>query len=215
MPRKKTVKIVDDSNKDLFGWIRPEYNEITLLLMALTSIFLFIGSPALRTELRFVYSFGTCLSPIVIVFFIIGLLLSLVHPFISGKKSYFEKTAMVLFVMAANGGAGLYAGWKSLSEFDSRYLVFPIINILFFFFVSISVVGGSPDESISDDDVDPYDAVVSAVLLFGIFLFCIFVLKPHWTIVFSICIGYSTLAHRVIKRAAPLVKRFLLRVEKN
>lgn len=199
MPRKKTIGIIDDQSKSFFGWLMPVYNETTLLLMALTTILLFISDPVLRLDLEY---FGSCFFPLVIC----GFFLSAIHPFLSRKKTYFEKAAMTIFVIVTNGGAGLYAGYIALFETDKRYLVFSIINILFFFFVSVSMAGGTMDKSISDENANLFDVIVSVVFLFVVFGLSRYFLKPHWSIEFSICVGLSTAVQNPLLKIANLIK---------
>jgi hypothetical protein len=215
MPHRKAVKIVDSENESRFYWLMPIYSENTLLLMALTTIFLFLNNSAFRSDLNSLIDLGGCLTILAGMFVAYGLFLSILHPFLSRKKNFFEKAVMAIFVIAANGGAGLYAGYLALFEVDKQYIIFPVINILFFFFISVSMVGGWFDKSISDENVDLSDVTISAVCLIVIFVFCTYFLELHWTYIFSICIGYSTIAPRLILKVFDLAKTISFTLNKN
>src|SRR5688572_8110898 len=139
MARKKAQRIVSDSNIAGMEWFQPVYGETTLVLMAVISLLLLIFDPILRSEIRNIHNaVGGVFIWFALVFYY-GLALCLVHPFLSRRKTHFEKVVMTFFVMTANGGSGLYATALAFKQTQYQYFIFPLINLFVFFFISISL----------------------------------------------------------------------------
>jgi hypothetical protein len=101
-----------DYLNNILEWIKPKYNGLTAYLTALTCVILFLSHPKFRQiyfEILNEAQTGkagitfTALGIIATV----GLFLSIIHIFTQRKKSLFEKTCMGVFVMGANGLAGI------------------------------------------------------------------------------------------------------------
>lgn len=206
MARKKAQRIVSDSNIAGMEWFQPVYSETTLVLMAVISLLLLIFDPTLRSEIRNIHNAVGGIFVWFALAFYYGLALCLVHPFLSRRKSHFEKIVMALFVMAANGGSGLYAAALAFRQTQYQYFIFPLINLLAFFFVSISLVGGDTDRSISDENVELPDLFVPIIVLFIVFFLCLVYMKTLWAFTFSMCIAYASLVRGVLHKLINFIK---------
>ena len=120
----------------IFGWMKPKYNELTTYLAALTCLILLFAHEDFRQTYADILSGGGAYEEAFMTFVIFGLVatvgffLSVFHIFTERKKSYFEKTCMGIFVMGANGLAGIFAGIEMLPLRWSLLALFPVWNIL-------------------------------------------------------------------------------------
>ena len=203
----KSVKIVDGQPWDPSQpWFQVTYEETTLFLMAVTSVLLVYFEPEVRSDVSYAFE-NSGVDLFFWIFFAGGVLLALIHPFLRRSKTNFEKTVMLLFLLAANGGSGLYAGFLLIAQTDHRYLIFPLINIFSFFFISISRVAADYQRAISDKDATLSDVFISTIFLLLVFTYCEIVLKTHWAITFSICVAYATLLRSLLQKLFESIKK--------
>lgn len=186
----------------------PEYDELSLFVMSLTFILLYKWDRDLVEEsLAFASSLvegGTIYSIICIVFFGLGLIYSFSHVLIDRKKTSHEKTAMLLFAVAANGFAGISASMYMWDDYRGFLMVFPAWNLLSGGLLILLFLTKEIDEDVvSDEDVTFLQALVASGIAVLVLYICHFQLRLYWAITFSIAVAYASSLTGVIQSMIP------------
>jgi hypothetical protein len=177
--------------------LRPQYNELTTFLTALSCLFLAITQ--LDFRLFYLKLFAEDISikrdELFICFGLIasaGFVLSLYHVFTKRKKNFIEVTAMCIFIMGANGLSGIFAGIELLSKQWSILLFFPLWNILTGLFLLYQI--GSSSFTVTDENATIPELLAGSCALFIIFALANFKLHLSWAMMFSLAMCYSSIA---------------------
>jgi len=186
---------MDRENRNFFQrMFMPIFDEVSLFIMGLSFFLIFLSDEELQNSVSDLMMDGDVRAFIAGVFFFAGLALSVFHFFSLRPKSDFEKVAMLLFVVFANGSAGLVAGINGWGNSSGLISIFPAWNILMavmlFVFWRFKVID---EDNISDENAgNLFELFVSLVAIIAIFSIGKFWLKLHWSDVYSICVVYAT-----------------------
>lgn len=178
--------------------IRPRFNELACFLTALVCVLaLLTHSSALIQFFSITEDPAQKKTPIVLILLwgllaSVGLALSLYHVFTRRRKSAFEKTWMAVFVLLANGVAGLAAGLDILPAGRSLWwMLLPLWNTLTGLF-TIYVIGlVDLRKVIADEDVEGYETLLGAALLLAAFFAADLGLMMPWNMTFSLCVSLA------------------------
>ena len=175
--------------------MKPKYHEITAYLTALTCAVLFVVNPEFR-QFYFEILSGAGAAKASLAFMTLGLIAtigffySFLHIFIKRKKSVLEKTCMGMFIMGANGMAGVLTGIEMLPSRWSPIALIPIWNILIGMILLYQI--GLSKFEITDENASPTEVVGASIILFIVFAIIGFRTRLTWAMTFSICLFYSS-----------------------
>jgi DNA-directed RNA polymerase subunit RPC12/RpoP len=198
-----------DDMTDIFeeklGFLIPNYDELSLFLMAVVFVVLYFASSKLQTDVTaFLMRLDMWRRVIYVALFSLGMSLCLYHVFTSRKKTYAEKGIMLLFAITVNAATGFIAGFYMLKECPGWLLVFPVWNILNSALIILMQYVNLFDEShISDRDATIPQVIIGLIAILIIFFLCNNTFKLHWAITYSICIIYTTSFDRGLQSVFP------------
>ena len=207
--------------KENFKWLIPNYDALSLFLMAFTLIMLFVGNAPMR-ETIYILATGLykCLLSssrrdgdhnlfiwvflVAVIFFLYGFGLSIYHLYTTKKKTRFEKQTMLVFAVVTNISTALAAGIYMLRESSSWTFIFPVWNLINAYLLVALVQKKMINETcISDRKATFRQMIGSMTAIFIIFVFCNFILKLYWAITFSICIVYTASFDKTLQNVFP------------
>ncbi len=198
-----------DDTTDIFeeklGFLIPNYDELSLFLMAVVFIILYFTSSKLQADVTaFLMRLDVWRRFIYIALFMFAMFLCLYHVFTKRQKTDAEKGIMLLFAVSVNAATGLIAGFYMLKECPGWLLVFPVWNILNSALIIIMQYVNLFDEShISDRDATIPQVIIGLAAILIIFYICNNTFKLHWAITYSICIIYTTSFDRGLQSVFP------------
>jgi hypothetical protein len=179
----------------------PYYDETTLFVMGVTFILLFLSSKTMRADLHklIVHDFDVRII-ICLLFFVVGMVFSILHAFSKREKNIGEKAAMLLFAVFVSAGTGIYAGRHMLETSVGWLIIFPIWNIingvLLLLMLRMKVIG---IDCISDSNAAGGQISLGLIAAIIIFICCQYFFKLHWAITYSICIAYTTSLDKAVQ----------------
>jgi hypothetical protein len=188
--------------KRIFHLLRPRYNELMTFLTTVITILVWVIYPEALGN--FAESIGEggkevgwfCMVGLLTL---TGMVISIKHIFVRDKKHPFEKTVMGVFVMGANGLAGIAAGIEILPKGWSILALFPIWNILTGV-VLIYQIGFVDASVVTDEDASPLEVIVGTASLIALFFVSVEILNYSWAMTFSLCMFYSFLFAALFSR---------------
>ena len=196
-----------DIFEEKLGFLIPNYDELSLFLMAASFIVLYFTNSKLQDDITwFLMRLDVWRRYIYIGLFMLGMFLCLYHVFTSRQKTDAEKGIMLLFAVSINAATGFIAGFYMLKESPCWLFVFPIWNIINSILLIIMQYVNLFDEShISDRDATITQVILGSVATLIIFYICNNVFKLHWAITYSICIIYTTSFDRGMQSVFPVL----------
>jgi hypothetical protein len=196
-----------DLYEEKYGFLIPNYDELSLFLMAVVFITLYLTNGKMQEDItRFLMRLDIWRRVIYIGLFSLGMLLCLYHVFTSRKKTDIEKSIMLIFAITVNAATGVIAGLYMLKESPGWLLIFPIWNILNSAVIILMQYFNFFDETqISDRDATKTQVVIGLIAIFIIFYICNNVFNLHWAITYSICIIYTTSFDRGLQSVFPVL----------
>ena len=204
-----TTPLPPDDMTDIFeekmGFLIPNYDELSLFLMAVVFVILYFTSSKLQTDVTaFLMRLDVWRRYIYIALFMFAMFLCLYHVFTKRQKTDAEKGIMLLFAVSVNAATGFIAGFYMLKECPGWLLVFPVWNILNSALIIIMQYVNLFDEShISDRDATIPQVIIGLAAILIIFYICNNTFKLHWAITYSICIIYTTSFDRGLQSVFP------------
>jgi hypothetical protein len=201
----------DDDMTDLYeeklGFLIPNYDELSLFLMAAVFVALYFTSSKLQTDITaFLMRLDVWRRFIYVALFMFAMFLCLYHVFTSRKKTEAEKGIMLLFAITVNAATGFIAGFYMLKECPGWLLVFPIWNIInSVLLIIMQYVNLFDENQISDRDATIPQVILGLVAVLIIFFLCNNTFKLHWAITYSICIIYTTSFDRGLQSVFPVM----------
>jgi hypothetical protein len=199
----------DDDMTDIFeeklGFLIPNYDELSLFLMAVVFIALYFTDGKMQEDItRFLMRLDIWRRVIYVGLFMLGMFLCLYHVFTSRRKTDVEKGIMLLFAITVNAATGFIAGFYMLKDCPGWLLVFPAWNIINSALLIIMQYVNLFDEShISDRDATITQVILGLIAVLVIFFLCNNTFKLHWAITYSICIIYTTSFDRGLQSVFP------------
>lgn len=185
----------------------PRYTELALFSMSLVFVLLFFTQAELRFEsFELFFDDGELLdyfNPkvyVVIGCLILGLIFSAYHVFTDRPKTNFEKGAMVMFAVAANGLSGIAAGIHLLGNSQGFFWVFPIWNIANGLLLLL-IGGGVSEENnfyMAEEDATLFQVLFGTIVVVTIFLICSFGFNMYWALTFSICVAVCGVLENIV-----------------
>lgn len=190
----------------VWRWLKPSFDETTLVVMAVTCLALLAANPQAVDILRIpweapgagILAYGV--SMLLLLASLAGVVLVLVNACVRRSKTAVEKYLMAIFVMVANVVAGVFVGLEGMRAGGGTHLILPLLNIAvaFVLFNQVVIIEGG---IISDTDASPIDVLVGLAVLGLLLVFCQYN-RLSWPVTFSMCIAYSTLAHEAVMGVA-------------
>ena len=178
----------------------PTYTEVVLFLTSLTLLLLLLLNNAFRQEVV-VFLFDSVKGVIVLLFLLVGFLLSFYHAFSSKKMVQLEKDALLFFIIVINVLIGISAGIYVLEESQGSLIIFPVFNIataaLLWMSYKYNIV---TTKSISSVQAKREEIILGSIMVFIIFFLSQYVFENFWAITFSICVFYATSINNVINK---------------
>jgi hypothetical protein len=176
--------------------MKPKFNELIAYLTALTcTLLLFVHQGF--SEFYF-QTFNTSPTKAGLWFLIMsfavfaGFILSIIHVFIKREKLMLEKTLMALFVMAANGFAGIAAGIEMLPGRWSILILLPLWNIVTGIVLLYQIGLLNANQIVTDENASALEITITTLLLLALFIVTHFWLRLSWALTFSICMFYTS-----------------------
>lgn len=182
------------------AWLWTAYDETTLFLIAVTCILLVVVPTGLREDLaRAMASREDSAGFFLVVGSAAASLLAIYHVFTTRRKYLVEKVALAAFATIASGAAAILSGMEILRSGAYANAVFPVLNILggVLLFYQLGI---AQEDTVADDNATTAGLVVGLAVLIALFAYCQAVRHLSWPLTLSICVGYSTFAHRVFAR---------------
>jgi len=197
-----------DSYKKLKqGWsyklgLVPTFTEVALFLMGLTFLLLLFSNIVFLEEiLNFLLDDFDPRTIVVIIFFIVGLVMSVYHAFSNKKVSRASKKFMLFFAVIINFLVGFFAGFYILRNTKGFLVILPIINIISaFLLISLMRLGKITTMSISDKQAKLRELVLGAIMVVIIFTISQYIFHNYWAITFSLCLVYATNINNFINK---------------
>lgn len=185
-----------DKTSELFQWIFvPYFDELSVGLMVVVLLFLCQFSPGFLQSIADL-SFGGSGSGsdmlALLGVLVGGCVISLRHLFLSGRKSEFDKNAILFTGISLSVVSGIFGGASLLKE---QYLILVCLgywNIfqaaLAFFFYKFNFLS---DKDVDDKDFAPKAVWANILVIAALFSILHFLLQLHWVDTFSICVCYA------------------------
>lgn len=171
----------------------PRYDDLTLFALSLTFLLLFAANADLRETLADVVVW-TRRGDVLILLgaAALGMVFSLFNVFLKREKSKFEKLTMLIFAVGVTAGTGVYAGYIMLKQSPGPLMIFPVWNIINGGLLLLLFHGGVVDTScIADTKAGLLQIGVTVVSLAILLALCQYTFRLHWSISFSIAVGYT------------------------
>ncbi len=194
-----------DLYEEKLGFFIPNYNELSLFLMAAIFAILYFTSSRLQDDLiAFTMRLDIWRRYIYVGLFMLAMFLCLYHVFTPRKKTDIEKAIMLLFAITINAATGFIAGFYMIKECQGWLLIFPAWNIINSILIIIMQYVNLFDENqISDRDATIPQVILGLIATLIIFYICNNVFKLHWAVTYSICIIYTTSFDRGLQSVFP------------
>jgi len=184
-----------DKIEEFFHWLLvPYFDELSVGLMVVVLLFLCQLSPGFIQSIADL-AFGGTAGPktLAIVGILVGgCVISLKHLFFSGRKSEFDKRAILLTGISLGVVAGIYGGMSLLKE---QYRVLVLLGywnifqgLLALFFYKFEFLS---DRDVDDKDFSPKEVWANLLVIAALFSVLHFVLQLRWIDTFSICVFYA------------------------
>lgn len=107
---------------------------------------------------------------------------------------------MLFFIVFINVWAGIIASFHLISTSSGFLLVFPIWNFLnvflLFFLFRFGILN---EKAIQDENANFSEILFGSAVLMVIFYFSHYIYVNHWSITFSISVGYATGINEAVK----------------
>jgi hypothetical protein len=200
-----TADDMTDIFEEKLGFLIPNYDELSLFLMAVVFIALYFTDGKMQEDItRFLMRLDIWRRVIYVGLFMLGMFLCLYHVFTLRRKTDVEKGIMLLFAITVNAATGFIAGFYMLKDCPGWLLVFPAWNIINSALLIIMQYVNLFDEShISDRDATITQVILGLIAVLVIFFLCNNTFKLHWAITYSICIIYTTSFDRGLQSVFP------------
>ncbi len=131
---------------------------------------------------------------------IFGGALSLFNVFVRRPKEPWEKTAMSGLAMGANGTAGVAAGMEVLPRGFTLVAIIPLWNVVTGALL-LYQMGAASEDALTDEDATLKQVGVATGWLVGVFAISEWILGLTWSMTFSVCTAFASIAGRVFKRS--------------
>jgi hypothetical protein len=196
-----------DLYEEKFGFLIPNYDELSLFLMSAVFVLLYFTSVKLQDDIiAFFMRLDILRRYLYAGLFMLGISLCLYHVFTPRQKTDVEKGIMLLFAITINAATGIIAGFYMLKECPGWLLVFPAWNIINSILLIIMQYVNLFDEGqISDRDATITQVIIGLAAILIIFYISNNVFKLHWAITYSICIIYTTSFDRGLQSVFPIL----------
>ncbi len=206
-PPPDSLEDLTDLYEEKYGFLIPNYNELSLFLMSVVFIILYFTSTKLQDDIiTFLMRLDILRRYLYVGLFMLGMFLCLYHVFTPRQKTDTEKGIMLLFAVTINAATGLIAGFYMLKNCPGWLLVFPAWNIINSILLIIMQYVNLFDESqISDRDATITQVIIGLAAILIIFYICNNTFKLHWAITYSICIIYTTSFDRGLQSVFPVL----------
>lgn len=180
--------------------IYPVFNEMTLYLTSLSSIYVIFSDKKIRDvifmDLRFV------------IIFTFGILLSLFHVFSNRPKGTLTRTIMLLYIVLLNIIVSIDAFTFLLEKQDIWLTIIPGWNVISSFITLILMRADVVDErSISNDNATMTEVIIGSISLLLIILF-MNKGNMHWSLTLSFCVFYSINLQNAIVALINSIKKY-------
>ena len=194
-----------DLYEEKYGFLIPNYDELSLFLMAVVFVILYFTNSRLQVDITaFLMRLDVWRRYIYIALFMLAMSLCLYHVFTLRKKTDIEKGIMLLFAITVNAATGFIAGFYMLKECPGWLLVFPVWNIInSVLLIIMQYVNLFDENQISDRDATIPQVILGLAAVLIIFFLCNNTFKLHWAITYSICIIYTTSFDRGLQSVFP------------
>ena len=204
-PSQNSPDDLTDLYEEKLGFLIPNYDELSLFLMAAVFIILYFTSSKLQDDIiAFLMRLDVWRRFIYVALFMFAMFLCLYHVFTSRKKTDIEKGIMLVFAITVNAATGFIAGFYMLKECPGWLLVFPVWNIInSVLLIIMQYVNLFDENQISDRDATIPQVIIGLVSILIIFFICNNVFNLHWAITYSICIIYTTSFDRGLQSVFP------------
>ena len=194
-----------DLYEEKYGFLIPNYDELSLFLMAVVFLILYFTSSELQTDvIAFLMRLDVWRRYIYVALFMFAMSLCFYHVFTSRQKTDIEKGIMLLFAITVNVATGFIAGFYMLKDCPGWLLIFPVWNIINSALIIImQYVNLFDEDHISNRDATITQVILGLAAVLVIFYICNNTFNLHWAITFSICIIYTTSFDRGLQSIFP------------
>ena len=206
-PPPDSPEDLTDLYEEKYGFLIPNYDELSLFLMSAVFIILYFTSIRLQDDIiSFLMRLDIWRRYLYVGLFMLGMSLCLYHVFTPREKTEIEKNIMLLFAVTINAATGVIAGFYMIKECPGWLLIFPAWNIINSALLIIMQYVNLFDESqISDRNATITQVIIGLAATLIIFFICNNVFKLHWAITYSICIIYTTSFDRGLQSVFPVL----------
>ncbi|MCK4592038.1 hypothetical protein KAT63_01195 [Candidatus Parcubacteria bacterium] len=192
------------SLKEIFfkntSFLFPKYTEATMFLTSLITILILITEPFLQ-EIVIKFFMADFIFAIVLMFILLGLLLSIYYAFNDKKISRQNKDIMLSFMIVVNVFIGLSASNYLMSSSHGLSVIFPLVNYLNALFLAFAFRYDFINSgSILDIQAKKSEILIGSIVVIAIFLYSRYVLDNYWAMTFSICLVYATNINNFIRK---------------
>ena len=204
-PPTESTEDLTDLYEEKYGFLIPNYDELSLFLMAVVFIVLYATNTVMQKDIsHFLMRLGAWRRYLYVGLFAIGMLLCLYHVFTKRKKTDIEKEIMLVFAITINAATGVIAGLYMLKESPGWLLAFPVWNLLnSAAIILMQYVDFFNEDQISDRDATITQVIIGLIAILIIFYICNNVFNLYWAITYSICIIYTTSFDRGLQSVFP------------
>jgi len=185
--------------RTISDWLLPRFDETTLFLLAVSCIWILASPSGLLPDLIEAVEgegMGVWLF-LILLWSAVGLGLSVFHAFATREKTAVEKTSMAVFAMTTNAAAGIIVGIGRLNAQPGPARALAIVNFAAVIVLAYQV-GLAQDRVVSDEDATLNEVIPGFVLIAALFIVCELVMRLPWPVTFSLCVSYSSWAHRSV-----------------
>ncbi|MBU1046043.1 hypothetical protein KJ616_02905 [Patescibacteria group bacterium] len=189
------------------GWLYklgliPTFTEVVLFLTGLTFLLLLFLNTLFLEEFFDFFLRDFDLEMIgIMIFFIIGLVMSFYYVFSNKIIPRKSKGYILLFAVIINFLVGFFAGFYALTRAKGFVIIFPSVNIisafLLLFFVRINLI---TTKSILDKQAKLSEILIGSIIVIVVFTISQYVFHNYWAITFSLCLVYATNINHFISK---------------
>lgn len=192
------------ADQQLFSFLIPRYDDLTLFALALSFVLLWLINPDVQQDLVGLFT-SKVSRDLVMVFLVVialaasaGMVLSLVNVFLRREKSAPEKYAMLAFAVAVTAGTGFYAGARLWMHSKGWLLVFPLWNILNGYLLTVISLTIVDTTSITDEPASLGELAITALCVPVLLAVCQY-FDLHWAVTYSVVVAYTMSLHNGIR----------------
>lgn len=187
-------------SRQLHTWFAPRYDELTLLTMSTTFLWLLFVDPDVRDfAIRFAFQDKNAASFLMYSAYLGGAILAFLHAFSRRSQSELERELVLAFAVGMHVTAAWNLSLATEPEPGLLNIVLWVWNfasgLILLLLYRFRIVNAS---AIADGDADTWQSLAALLVTLGLVTVGSKILDLHWATTLSVCIGVSSTLSRLL-----------------